>query len=102
MLKHSAIAVSFYICKGAPSYNSGSFIDTLVYKNNQAIYTASEYDSTCTVTLIFSSKGTSVKQYQSNINNGYGFGNGVVANGFFKKTSIKIAVIEDLYDKQHW
>ena len=30
------IVMTFFICKGAPSYNSGSFRDTLNYKNNRA------------------------------------------------------------------
>src|SRR5690606_5175773 len=37
-LDSNQILVSFYICKGAPSYNSGSFVNTLEYSNNRAIY----------------------------------------------------------------
>ena len=34
LIDNGKIVMSFYICKGAPSYNSGSFVDTLIYKNN--------------------------------------------------------------------
>jgi hypothetical protein len=32
------IIMSFEVNKGAPSYNSGSFIDTLIYKENRVIW----------------------------------------------------------------
>ena len=37
-LSKDKIIVSLFLCKGYPSYNSGSFIDTLEYKENKTIY----------------------------------------------------------------
>lgn len=36
-LSKDQIIMTFMVSKGAPSYNSGSFVDTLSYKDNQAI-----------------------------------------------------------------
>ena len=47
------IVMTFFICKGAPSYNSGSFVDTLQFVNNRAIFTDPETDSTCKITFSF-------------------------------------------------
>ena len=88
------IAITFFICKGAPSYNSGSFIDTLNYTDNRGVYTASEYYPDCKVTFDFTEKGVAVKEGAEHFNS-CGFGHGVVANGFFKKTSSVEPVLEN-------
>jgi hypothetical protein len=99
LITNSKIAISFFICKGAPSYNSGSFIDTLDYRSNKAVYTTPDDDTTCRITFVFTNKGVTIDHRQANINFGCGFGHAVVANGFYKRTSIKVPVIEDLMDK---
>jgi hypothetical protein len=99
LLDSSKIAISFFVCKGAPSYNSGSFIDTLKYLNNKAVYRTPEDDTSCKITFCFSNKGVTVEQYQADLNFGCGFGHAVFADGFYKKTSSKIPVIDDLEDK---
>src|SRR4030095_3135049 len=50
------IVMTFEVNKGAPSYNSGSFVDTLIYNNNAAIYTNAEFDTTCKITFSFNKK----------------------------------------------
>jgi hypothetical protein len=87
------IIMSFLFCKGAPSYNSGSFIDTLNYEDNIAVYRPQVY-SKCRIEFAFSKKGVNVKtnEYDSEC----GFGMGVVANGFFKKKSSEQPEIIDL------
>lgn len=87
------IIMTFLFCKGAPSYNSGSFIDTLNYKDNKAVYRP-EIDSKCRIEFAFSEKGVIVKTNEQN--SGCGFGMGVVADGFFKKKSSKQPEIIDL------
>jgi len=81
------IIMSFFVSKGAPSYNSGSFVDTLIYLDNRAIYRDPEYDSTCKITFDFDKKGITVKEETADYNFGCGFGHGVVADGFYKKVS---------------
>jgi hypothetical protein len=99
LLDSSKIAISFFICKGAPSYNSGSFIDTLKYLNTKATYRTPDDDTSCKITFTFSNKGLTVEQYQADINFGCGFGHAVFADGFYKKISAKIPLIDDLEGK---
>jgi hypothetical protein len=96
-IKDSSLAMSFFVCKGAPSYNSGSFVDTVIYRGNNIIkYTPFEFDSSCVLTFKFITKGIMVYQQADNINNACGFGHGVAANDlFYKKVSSKIPIIKD-------
>ena len=89
------IVMIFYINKGAPSYNSGSFADTLDYINNKTIYTDKSLDSSCVITFNFTEKGVTVDEKTEDYNFGCGFGHAVVANGFFKKTSSKKPILRD-------
>ena len=95
LIDSSKIAMSFYVCKGAPSYNSGSFIDTLDYVNEKVIYIP-EDDSTCRITFYFKKHGIDVIQSQANLNFGCGFGHAVFADGYFKRISRKTPEIIDL------
>jgi hypothetical protein len=99
LLDNSRIAISFFVCKGAPGYNMGTFIDTLTYQNNIAIHTTPEDDTTCRIKFTVTKKGITVEQYQANLNFGCAFGHAVFADGFYKKTSSKIPIIADLEDK---
>ncbi|HJS53478.1 MAG TPA: hypothetical protein VJ765_03010 [Chitinophagaceae bacterium] len=99
MLDSSRIGMSFFVCKGAPSYNLGTFIDTLKYENNLAIHRTPEDDTSCRITFTFTKKGITVIQYQADLNSGCAFGHGVFASGFYKKTSSKIPIISDIEDK---
>jgi hypothetical protein len=96
-IKDSSFAMSFFVCKGAPSYNSGSFVDTVIYTVDNIIrYTPFEFDSSCVLTFKFTKKGIMVYQQADNINNACGFGHGVAANDlFYKKVSSKVPIIED-------
>ena len=87
------IIMTFEVNKGAPSYNSGSFVDTLVYKENKAIFRDTEVDSTCKVIFNFDKRGITVREETANCNWGCGFGHGVVADGFYKKVSSKIPIL---------
>ena len=61
LLASDKILVSFFICKGAPSYNSGSFVDTLNYEKNTAIYTGdSTIDRSCKLTFYLTATGINV------------------------------------------
>ncbi|MFI2744257.1 hypothetical protein ACG2LH_16095, partial [Zhouia sp. PK063] len=78
------IAVTFDVNKGAPSYNSGSFVDTLTYKNNTAVYGDCEFDASCKITFNFDTKGVKVKESTDDFNNGCGFGHAVIADGYYR------------------
>ena len=78
------IVITFSKNKGAPNYNMGGFIDTLKLLNNKAIYNNIKNGLNCKITFKFSDAGVTVKEDEGN---SCGFGHGVYADGFFKKTS---------------
>ena len=79
------IFMEFYVCKGAPSYNSGSFEDTLTYKNGIAVRTTSD-DASCVITFNFNTTGgVTVEEKSKDLNSGCGFGHAVVATGFYRR-----------------
>ena len=98
-ISKSKVVVRLFICKGAPSYNSGSFTDTLEIKNNKAIYRNAEFDSSCKIIFSFYRQGIKVEEFTDNYNSGCGFGHAVVADGFFKKKSSKIPTAKELTDE---
>ncbi len=95
-ITNDKIVMTFEVNKGAPSYNSGSFVDTLTYKNNIALYTVpDDIDSTCKITFHFDKKGVTVVEETADYNSGCGFGHAVVANGFYKRTSSKTPILTE-------
>lgn len=85
LVDSNRIFADFYICKGAPGYNSGSFSDTLLYKNNIAIYTTAA-DNSCIITFNFNATGgVDVDEKTKDSAAGCGFGKGVLTNGFYTK-----------------
>lgn len=91
------IAVTFYVNKGAPSYNMGGFVDTLSFVNNKAIYKGLENTTDCRIEFAFSESGIMVKTDEGN---SCGFGHGVYANGFFKKKSSIEPILENPFSGQ--
>lgn len=89
------VVINFYICRGAPGYNSGSFIDTLDFKNNQVMYSNAELDSSCKIKFDFDPKGVKVTQESELKSFGCDFGHGVTATGYFIKTSSKQPILRD-------
>jgi len=94
-IKQDKIIMTFMICKGAPSYNSGSFVDTLDYNKNTVIYKTLDFDPSCLIKFDFNNKGIFVKETTNDLNSGCGFGHAVVADGFFKKTSSSEPLLKD-------
>ena len=95
-LPNNRIVLSFFITKGAPSYNLGAFIDTLNYSKNTAVYKLQQDSARCEISFLFNDKGIQVNQESSDYFYGCGFGNGVVAHGFFKRVSNEVPIIKDL------
>ena len=86
LLDSNRVIVNFYVNKGAPSFNSGTFYDTLTYTNHTARYIF-EADSSCQVVLNFDVEGAQITQEAEDINYGCGFGQGVVVNAYYHKTT---------------
>ncbi|MFD2247843.1 hypothetical protein [Pontibacter ruber] len=100
LISKDRLAISFYYDKGYPSYNSGSFVDTLEYNYNRAVYIYNEaFDpSDCKLTFTFEKKAVVIKHEASNYNYSCGFGTGVIANTVMKKSSSKVPVIKDYWE----
>lgn len=91
------VLIGFYVCKGAPSYNSASFIDTLKYTNNVVIYTGDTIsDPTCNMTMKFSSKGIDVDLRSDNPNMACGFGHAVDTQGFYYKLKGRVPKAKEI------
>lgn len=95
-LPNNRIVLSFFITKGAPSYNLGSFVDTLDYSKNTAVYKLQQDSVRCEISFLFNDKGIQVKQESNDDYYGCGFGDGVVAHGSFKRVSNEVPIIKDL------
>lgn len=85
-------AISFFVNKGAPSYNMGGFVDTLTFANNKATYKGLDNTTDCKIEFTFSENGITVVEDEGSV---CGFGHGVSANGFFEKTSSTEPILED-------
>ena len=95
-ITNDKIVITLCVCKGAPSYNLGSMVDTLKYINNKAVYIAADdIDSMCKITFQFDKKGVTVVEETADYNSGCGFGHAVVADGFYKRTSSKIPILTE-------
>jgi len=102
-LDSNQILVSFYICKGAPSYNSGSFVNTLKYSNNRAIHRGDTTEplSTCRLIFNFNREGIWTELFSDNINGACGFGHAVDAEGFYKKVKGKLPTKEEILESEN-
>tara|TARA_B000000460_G_C21284410_1_gene293173 strand:- start:9 stop:476 length:468 start_codon:yes stop_codon:yes gene_type:complete len=89
------ILMTFMINKGAPSYNFGSFIDTLKIEKRIAIYKTPEFDESCKITFVFDKTGVTVNEETKDFNSGCGFGHAVVAKGYFRKVSSDVPVLRN-------
>ena len=95
LLDSSTIALCFYVNKGYPGYESGSFVDTLHYEENRAIYHPAA-DSSCVIYFAFNVRSVAISKALTDPHSGCGFYPGVVVPAVFDKTSSEIPVIQDL------
>jgi hypothetical protein len=92
--RHSA-AVCFYINKGYPGYESGSFVDTLSYEDNRLVWTPVT-DTTCSVLFDFLPAAVEIMRVVSDLTCGCGFGPDVFTPATFYRSSRDIPIIQDL------
>ncbi len=94
LIESNSIVVSLFYCKGEPSYNSGSFIDTITYINNISHYIPN-LDSLCTLSFYFTDSNVYINQ-KSDVNVGAcGFGYGVYIDDIYNKASSESPIIKD-------
>jgi len=95
LLDSGRVAISFYMNKGYPNYESGSFIDTLTYDEDMARYSPS-CDSTCTMIFWFTDKSMELRGLYTDPKSSCGFVSGVMRAAIFEKTSGDRPIIQDL------
>jgi len=83
-LSDGKVALKLFICRGAPSYNSGSLNDTLSVKNNVATY-LHEGGKSCWITFHFYRQGIKVEEHTKENSDGCGFGYAVYSDGFYNR-----------------
>ncbi|HEY4111356.1 hypothetical protein [Puia sp.] len=94
LLSEELLTLCFYIDEGYPGHQSGSFLDTLRYEDNAAVY--SSRDSGCMLRFQFKQAGVEMIHIFAVTASDCGFAPGVLTGAFFKKTSSGIPVIQDL------
>jgi hypothetical protein len=95
LLDTNTVALSYYANKGYPNYEFGSFIDTLHYADNRAIYKPVN-DSACAIYFAFESRSVEVIKVLTDPRSGCGFGPGVMIPVMLQKTSSDVPVIQDM------
>lgn len=95
LLDSGKIALALYLNKGYPGYESGSFVDTLGYGDNRAVYTPGT-DSSCSIVFSFELRAVEISQIVSNPRSGCGFRPGVLEPEVLQKKSSDVPVIQDL------
>lgn len=90
------VAVALYVISGAPSYDSGDFVDTLILRNNQAIFSKSDFDTSCRIYFKFFASRLVVKQTSKIHPSPCGFGWNADISGVYRKVSAKVPLIRDL------
>lgn len=94
LLRPELLTLCFHIDKGYPGYESGSFLDTLDYEDNQAAFMSK--DSGCILRFYFRRNGVELVHIFSQAGSDCGFAPGVLLGAFFTKTSSGVPVIQDL------
>jgi hypothetical protein len=95
LLDTSTIALCFYVNNGYPNYESGSFMDTLHFEDNRAIYGPAN-DTSCRIFFSFQLRSVEVSELLTDPHSGCGFHPGVMIPAVLEKTSSDIPVIQDL------
>ncbi|HVM89856.1 MAG TPA: hypothetical protein VMT76_16840 [Puia sp.] len=93
LLDENKLAMSLYINKGAPNFESAFFSDTLQYFDNQANYN-SPIDSDCTINVVFGPTTAEIFFVHSNPDCTCGFAKGVIITAVFEKISAETPVIK--------
>jgi hypothetical protein len=95
LIDSGRVALSFYINRGYPDYEAGSFTDTLRYTENQAWWTPSA-DPDYTVVFSFKPRAAETTQLFNGNEPRSDFGDGVMVSAVFLKYSSESPIIQDL------
>lgn len=86
LVERGKILLSLTIHNGAPNNSSGSFIDTLKYNRNIAVYTPSN-NPACQIRFRFTDGGVDVAEELVDLHSDCFGKHGAIAGGFYKKIS---------------
>jgi uncharacterized protein YecT (DUF1311 family) len=89
-LTGNKLVLRLFVCRGAMGYHMGIITDTLEVKDNKAVYSTTEFDPSCRVVFRFYKRGIVVIHSADDYNNSCGFGQGVLADGFYKLKSAAV------------
>ncbi|MDB5012477.1 MAG: hypothetical protein JWQ25_679 [Daejeonella sp.] len=92
----SKVAITFIVKNRTNGDRSRSFMDTLDYKDDMATYRNNDSEQSCRITMRFSPKGVRVIEQTGNSSSGCGYGHEMVTDGFFKKVSSEVPVLNSL------
>jgi hypothetical protein len=95
LLDSQTVAISLYLNKGYPGYESGALMDTLHYEDNKVVYTPGT-DSSCSIYFAFGRKSVEIFQTLTDPHSDCGFRPGVLKAAVYEKISSDIPVIQDL------
>lgn len=95
LLDLHTVAITLYLNKGYPGYESGSLVDTAHYEENRIVY-APAGDSSCHIYFVFVKKSVEIYQSITDPHSSCGFRAGVLFPAVYEKISSDIPVIEDL------
>ena len=94
-LETHRLALSFFMNKGYPGYESGAFIDTLWYEDQLAKYSPPT-DTDCILLFVFDETTIELRQAYQDPHCSCGFGKGVLISSSFIKQSDETPIIQDL------
>ena len=94
LLSENKLALSFYLDKGSPNFESAFFKDTFYYFDNRISY-HSPTDTDCTISFQFNEKEVETFFVHSNPECSCGFMNGVIIPATFEKCSTEIPIIKN-------
>ncbi len=95
LLNKNKVALSFFISKGYPGYEFGSFTDTVSYDETFATYRSTR-DKDCNIVFFFSPTSAETQLVYSDPHCSCGFAKGVMISTVFEKKSSDEPVIQDL------
>ncbi|MBC7904415.1 MAG: hypothetical protein H7Y27_13405 [Gemmatimonadaceae bacterium] len=95
MIDSSTVAVSFYISKGYPGYQSGAFTETLHFEDNRIVYEPPG-NTGCRICIRFFEETAVIEQWFTDPRSTCGFAEAVIASRTFQKVNNEEPLIQDL------
>ena len=96
MLSHEALALCFFINSGYPDYQTGAFVDTIPYKEDNLALAKPGPLADCRILFCFTPKALQTSLMYTDPASNCGFPKGVLVPAYFYKYSSAVPIIQDL------